>query len=359
MGIDANPMAVFATRVKTTWDLDIQTVQQEKEALLSNVQPKFRNLTISSKSSLEHYIETQGISREDLQASFTLLSNKGIDPILVAKCLIGRAQIETISDPKIRDFFRLVLASTFVKSANIRSDPEIGRIKPKVAVSVLQTFDAHTKMMISDLIHLQWLHAGETHIEQGDARQVLKFLGRKTVRGVITSPPYPLDTDYTRQTRLELAILGLVRQLNDLQRIEQTMIRGSRRQIFKEDHDFDQVQDFPEIQAVISELVNHYHKEEDPSDYSKRYPCLLGEYFGGMYSHLEQLYEVLKPDGWAAYVVGDKMLFKKIPIRTAKILAKLAHRLGYKIKGIEFWRNRVSSVHKDPLPENILFLSKE
>ncbi|MFQ5822324.1 MAG: hypothetical protein ACE5I5_20305, partial [Candidatus Heimdallarchaeota archaeon] len=205
----------------------------------------------------------------------------------------------------------------------------------------------------------QRLRAGETQIEQGDARLVLKFLGRKTVRGVITSPPYPLDTDYTRQTHLELAILGLVRQLNDLQSIEQTMIRGSRRQIFKEDHDFDQVQDFPEIQAVISELVNQNHKTEEPSDYSKRYPRLLGEYFGGMYSHLEQLYEVLKPDGWAGYVVGDKMLFKKIPIRTAEILAKLAHRLGYKIKGIEFWRNRVSSVHKDPLPENILFLSKE
>lgn len=359
MGIDANPMAVFATRVKTTWDLDIQTVQQEKEALLSNVQPKFRNLTISSKSSLEHYIETQDISREDLQASLTLLSNEGIDPILVAKCLIGRVQIETISDPKIHDFFGLTLASTLVKSANIRSDPESGRIKPKVAVSVLQTFDDQTKMMISDLIHLQRLRAGETQIEQGDARLVLKFLGCKTVRGVITSPPYPLDTEYTRQTRLELAILGLVRQLNDLQRIEQTMIRGSRRQIFNKDHDFDHVQDFPEIQAVISELVNQYHKAEDPSDYSKMNPRLLGEYFGGMYLHLEQLYEVLKPDGWAAYVVGDKMLFKKIPIRTAEILAKLAHRLGYKIKGIEFWRNRVSSVHKDPLPENILFLSKE
>jgi len=359
VGIDVNPMAVFASRVKTTWDLDIQAILQEKDVLFSNVRPKIRDLTISSQTSLEHYVETHDMSREVLQESLALLSDENIDPILVTKCLIGRTQIEKISDPKIRDFFGLALASTLVKSANIRSDPESRRRNPKVGVSVLQTFDNHMKMMISDLIHLKRLRAGETRIEQGDARQVLKLLGCETVRGVITSPPYPVDTDYTRQTRLELAILGLVRQLNDLQRIEQTMIRGSRRQIFKEDHDFDQVQDFPEIQAVISELVNQYHKAKDPSDYSKMYPRLLGEYFGGMYSHLEQLYEVLKPDGWAAYVVGDKMLFKKIPIRTAEILAKLAHRLDYKIKGIEFWRNRVSSVHKDPLPENILFLSKE
>jgi len=359
VGIDANPMALFASRVKTTWDLDIQTVQKEKEALLSDLQPNIKDLTISSLSSLKHYIETQNISREVLQETLALLSNEDIDPILVAKCLIGRNHIEKISDPKTRDFFRLALASTLVKSANIRSDPESGRKKPKVDVSVLKTFDDHLKMMISDLIHLQRLHAGETRIEQGDARQVLKFLGNETVRGVITSPPYPVDTDYTRQTRLELAILGLVRNLNDLQKIEQTMIRGSRRQIFKEDHDFDQVQDFPEIQAVISELVSFYHNARDPNDYSKMYPRLLGEYFGGMYSHFEQLYEVLQPNGWTAYVVGDKILFKKIPIRTAEILAKLAHRLGYNIKGIEFWRNRISTDHKIPLPENILFLSKE
>lgn len=358
-GIDANPMAVFATRVKTTWDLDIQAIQQEKESLLSNIQPKFRNLTISSIHLLEHYIESQGISREDLQAILALLANKGIDPILVGKCLIARGQIEKVSDPKIRDFFGLALASTLVKAANVRSDPESGCIKPKVAVSVLQFFDDHTKMMISDLIHLQQLRAGETRIEQGDARLILKFLGCKTVRGVITSPPYPLDTEYTRQTRLELAILRHVHQLKDLQRIEQTMIRGSRRQIFKGDHDFDQVQDFPEIQAIISKFVNQNQKVDDQNDYRKMYPRLLEEYFGGMYLHLKQLYEVLKPDGWAAYVVGDKILFKKIPIRTAEVLAKLAHRLGYKIKGIKFWRNRFSADHKVPLPENILFLSKE
>ncbi len=157
---------------------------------------------------------------------------------------------------------------------------------------MLKTFDDHLKMMISDLIHLQRLHAGETRIEQGDARQVLKFLGNETVRGVITSPPYPVDTDYTRQMRLELAILGLIRNLYDFQKIEQTMIRSSKSHIFKEDHDFDQVQDFPEIQAVISELVSFYHNAKDLNDHSKMYPRLLGEYFGVMYSQFEQLYEV-------------------------------------------------------------------
>jgi hypothetical protein len=347
VGIDANPIAVFASRVKTTWDLDVEEIQQEKENLVSDVRSRIQDDTI----------ELHQIERVPTEKLHPLLSELSIPPTLLTPHLVLKAHIEEISNPKIRAFFRLALAATFMYSSRIAENREKSRFAFNRTKSVIQAYDDQVRLMTSDLIQLQQLHAGEIRIEQGDARHVLQFTGPETVTGVITSPPYPVDTDYTRQTQLELAILDLAQHGSDLLRIEKTMIRGSRHHLYEGDHEIAHVQDFPEIKTLLGEF-SKINITDETRKFRELYPQLIGEYFGGMYTHLTQLYEALKPNGWAAYVVGDKILCNTIHIRSAEILATLAQRLGYKVKKIDFWRNRSSSVHNLSIPEDILFLTK-
>ncbi len=81
-------------------------------------------------------------------------------------------------------------------------------------------------------------------------------------------------------------------------------------------------------------------------------------YFGGMKRHLEAAFGGLRHRGKAAYVVGDSRSFKMVHIKTAKILAKIAEDIGFEVVGIELWRDRRSTAHEEPLPENVLVLRR-
>jgi hypothetical protein len=96
----------------------------------------------------------------------------------------------------------------------------------------------------------------------------------------------------------------------------------------------------------------------DTSGFSKQYPRLVGEYFGGMKRHFVSAIHCLQRGGRAAYVVGDSRSFKMVHIETARILAKIAKSAGFRVEGIELWRDRRSTAHAEPLPENILLLRK-
>ena len=66
----------------------------------------------------------------------------------------------------------------------------------------------------------------------------------------------------------------------------------------------------------------------------------------------------LRDGGRAAYVVGDSRSFKMVHIETARILGEIATEVGFLVLGIELWRDRRSTAHQEPLPENVLLLRK-
>src|SRR2546425_12069316 len=108
----------------------------------------------------------------------------------------------------------------------------------------------------------------------------------------------------------------------------------------------------------MDEVVRRTRRTGDTSGFAKQSPRLIGEYFGGMKRHLESAYGCLKRGGRAAYVVGDSQSFKRVRIETARILGLIAKQAGFEVTGIQRWRDRRSTAHSDPLPENILLLRK-
>src|SRR5947208_5245465 len=74
------------------------------------------------------------------------------------------------------------------------------------------------------------------------------------ISAVITSPPYPNEKDYTRTTRVDSIIVGLLRDCQSLRQVKESLLRSNTRNIFVEDTDSDEVSEFRNIQAVCKKI---------------------------------------------------------------------------------------------------------
>ena len=363
-GLDANPIAAFASRVKTYTGYDPEMLRDY-----------LAYIHCSMKASYEH----QGIVelQEDLFAYKTKLMPvtinnltnlpeqqkevipKGfISPKPLQKVLIIREIIQRIENETIRNFFLLALATFIVKDAgNVRFGPEVGRTKPKSDIESLTAFTNIAEGMIGDVQRTKLI--GQAHIIYGDARQLDKYLPpslRSGIDAVITSPPYPNEKDYTRSTRLESVLLDFIRNKRELRSIKETLLRSNSRNVFASDTDDRYVRRFSSVTSIAEEIEQKRLDLNKTSGFEKHYKKIVLHYFGGMYRHFKTLKPFLAPNCKLAYVVGDQMSFFRVHIPTAELLAEIADSLGYKVNDIELWRTRAATATKMQIDENILIL---
>ena len=121
IGIDAHPFFVFAARVKTTWDVDVGRMSAERSTLLARLKEG-----IVARTPLD-MTRAEMTGFDDLYPERGLITRKYVSPLPLAKCLALRDSVESVRDARIRDLFRLALATTFVSSANVEFGPEIRR----------------------------------------------------------------------------------------------------------------------------------------------------------------------------------------------------------------------------------------
>ena len=67
---------------------------------------------------------------------------------------------------------------------------------------------------------------------KADSRSVGDLLKPQSIDAVITSPPYPNEKDYTRTTRLESVILGLIPNKQELRTLKQDLVRSNTRGVY-------------------------------------------------------------------------------------------------------------------------------
>ena len=192
---------------------------------------------------------------------------------------------------------------------------------------------------------------GKTKIFTGDCRKSTKMIKPNSVDFIFTSPPYPNDMEYTRQTRLDLFLLDYVDSLNDVQKIKRDMVKGSTKLIFKESNSSQYVENNKHVQNIAN-LIDHNLKGKQ---WGWDYPRMIREYFGDMYLCLQEFRRVLKPNSNALLVVGDQTC-KSVMIPVGKILSQIAMDVGYSSAELELFRKRRSTLHKKILNEEILIL---
>jgi hypothetical protein len=361
LGLEANPVVYFASRVKTTWQLSISELRQVFKEVIATASSSLDKFGLSEDVSL--FVQPQKGKPLSVEPTLTedqraVLPKDFISPRPLRRVLILKECIDRVEDDRIRDLFLLALANLVVNHAgNVAFGPEIYTTKPKKDVHILDFFYKLVDRMICDL-DSQPTISGTAEIVHGDARRVSDYFPAYVgeVNFVITSPPYPNEKDYTRTTRLESVILGLVSSKQGLRSLKEQLLRSNSRNIFVTDNDQDYVKSFDSINRIAKEIEEKRIHLKKTSGFEKMYHKIVKHYFGGMYRHFQSLRPLLAPEARLAYVVGDQMSFFRTHIPTAKILAEIAESLGYKVDEIELWRTRLATATKIQIEENVLIL---
>lgn len=338
VGVDILDFLTFASKIKTEWEVGIEELKTLFSEIKSNAEKNFLNNTISKKP--------------------LFLKESYISPKPLAKLLAIKDAISELKKGKFKDVFVLAFAGIIVPSSNVRFGPNFGLIKPREDVDVFGLFEQKVARIVSDLKYAQKIRSPSiSRAVKGDSRKLTSFI-KERFDLVVTSPPYPQDHDYTRQTRLELILLEYLKDANDLRAIKKEMLRASTRNVYSTDNDYQYISKFKDVTSLMNKIDYRVKETGGTSGFEKIYAKLVGEYFGGMYRCLQEIFSLLEKGGTAALLVGDSHAFKMVHIQTARILSQFALDIGYKKYELELWQNIRSTAHKYQIPEHILELYK-
>ena len=361
VGVESNPMAHFASAVKVDWTVAGEALRRHAEAVASVAARTLaqhgldggRHLPLFATGAPEPALPLRGLPAEQAQ----MLLKNSISPMPLHRTLVLLDTIDGQGDEQFQRCARLALASVLVRRVgNLKFGPEVGVGRIKSDAPVLDAWLEGINAMASDLDRLQDRTGARARAILADSRNAGAVLEPRTVDAVITSPPYPNEKDYTRTTRLESVILGLVRDKRQLRQLKQGLVRSNTRGVYKADTDDREVADHPQIGKIADAIERRRQELGKTSGFERLYHRVTRLYFGGMRRHLASLRPSLKPGAKLAYVVGDQASYLRVMIRTGELLADLAQSLGYKITGIDLFRTRPSTATGEHLREEVVVL---
>jgi len=342
VGFDANPLMTFVSKVKTTWDIDILLLTKSIE----KVGQKF----LQSVTSLKHdsYIDgfLSSMPKKEL--------NQWLSPRLQQEVSLLKEIIGNIQNLKIKNLFLLALSKACFDASYVSLCPGTTFYPFREKEEFWNLFSNKIIQMHDDLKAIQAHNSyGKTRLINDTCLAAREYLENNSVDFIITSPPYPNDLEYTRQTRLELYLLDFVKSMDDIQQIKRKMAKGSTKLIFKESDSEKFVEKFNSVKHVSAQI---YEQTKD-KNWGFDYPRMVREYFGDMYLCMQEFYPLMKSNSHFLLVVGDQTI-KGVFIPVCDILIELAEAIGYRNCRKETFRIRRSTGHDIPLPEDIVILEK-
>ncbi|MBI2431630.1 MAG: DNA methyltransferase [Candidatus Hydrogenedentes bacterium] len=356
IGIEANPMAYFASRVKCDWTVDPDTLLKAAERIAKHALRQFESEQIADAPNGCSY-ESLGLIRTLEPGQEKLILKNSISPLPLHKSLILRDAVNEQASGAVRDALLLALAKVLVKDiANLRFGPEVGLGTIKRDAAVVKPWREQAQLMAAQLRAVRRLKFASTEVVRADARMASQLLRPGSITAVFTSPPYPNEKDYTRTTRLESVVLGLLSSKEELRAMKELLIRSNTRTVYVGDDDGRFVTHIPEIQALADEIECRRIALGKDSGFERLYHRVTRLYFGGMAQHLEELRAALKPGALLGYVVGDQASFFRVHIPTGDLLGKIASHLSYEVVRRDLFRERFATASKQLLREEVLVL---
>ena len=360
VGIEPNPMAHFASSVKVDWSIAPQALldyaDQVAESTTSTLALQgFDGWTRLPLFAANGDRKPQMATLDPEQSK--LLLKDSISPVPLHKALVLLDAIDRHGGVEARPYGRLALANALIRRiGNLKFGPEVGVGQIKEDAPVVEAWLDCMRTIARDIGIVRSQASVRARSIRGDSRRTDDILEPNSIDAVITSPPYPNEKDYTRTTRLESVILGLIRDRRELRSLKQGLVRSNTRGVYKADTDDRLVADNVEIQSIADAIENRRLSLGKTSGFERLYPRLTQLYFGGMKRHLASLRPALRPGAKLAYVVGDQASYLRVMIRTGQLLAEIAKSLGYLSAGIDLFRTRPSTVTGEQLREEVVLL---
>ena len=360
VGIEANPMAFFASRVKLNWRVDPDGLREHAQRVAKLTLEKLESQGIAESDGLPLLdagpVQHRNLRTLSAEASRLLLKDS-ISPVPLHKTLVLLDALKEQEDSRFTEHELLAFASAVVSGvSNLHFGPEVGVGRPKPDAPVVQAWLKRVDTMARDLCALHKARVPGSIVHRADARNLNNVLKPNSVHAVITSPPYPNEKDYTRITRLESVLLGFIRNKRDLRLLKQDFVRSNTRGVYKADTDDQFVATHPEIQRIAAAIEKRRLELNKTSGFERLYARVTKLYFGGMLRHLSDLRTILRPNAQLAYVVGDQSSYLRVMIPTGQLLADIASSLGYQVVSIDLFRTRFSTATREELREEVVVL---
>jgi len=184
----------------------------------------------------------------------------------------------------------------------------------------------------------------------GDAKTFK--LEKNSVDFVITSPPYLNRNNYIAQQKAELSLLSLVKNQVEYKKL----VRSTFRSHTDSDLDLNVSDAVPEVQKIISAM-------ELTDGNNSKIPQMIAGYFFDLEKNLENLYNVMRRGGRAAFVVGNSR-WGGVVVPVDHLLLLLAEKQGFKAEKIFVTRMKGNSPQqmkqfgKIPVRESIVIFKK-
>lgn len=269
------------------------------------------------------------------------------------KIIFIRRWIKENPDKKTRYFLLMALLSILEDVSYTRKDGAFLRILKEKRIPDLKfVYLSKLNSMAADIKFINKLAASSTKAIKGDARRT-KF-NSNSFSAIITSPPYPNRHDYTRVYLLELMV-GFVETTKELKNLRYYSIRShveGRKKFIAEDYNPSN-----ELNAILRKL-------EKVSLPNRQIIPMLSGYFEDMYLVMKEVKRLLKPNGKAAFVIGD-VRYGGIKIPVCNILMEIGNNVGLDFKEKIIARTRGNSPQqmekygREPMEESILIWEKK
>lgn len=227
------------------------------------------------------------------------------------------------NEPHLLALFNLACVANAVGASNMTRRADLRRRRPDEykdrVVDVRSMIAASVRHMADDISYLP-TEMGTCELASEDCRELRDTQGWvEAFDFAITSPPYLNGTNYFRNTKIELWLMGMIEGEGDLSQFRVRAITAGINNVSGKVH---QLHEVPEAANVAAQL--------DACARDRRIPEMVRRYFSDMSEMFISVHRCLRPGAEFVLDIGDSR-FYGVHVPTDRIVARVATEAGFKL----------------------------